>query len=494
MSLTLARNQIQHRVIAPLSTQKIIAQIHMLHLGRSWICPNAKHSVAGVDTLIRMDPTERLFYNTSLWICDEAHHLVRDNKWGKAVAMFPNARGLGVTATPARTDGMGLGRHADGVFDSMHVGPDTRELIDMGYLTDYRLFTPPCDIDWSTVKTGASGEFNQKQLRAATHKSMIVGDVVQQYLKITPGALGVTFAVDVEDARAIAERYRQSGIPAEAVSAETPDLVRAEILRRFERREILQLVNVDLFGEGFDLPAIEVVSMGRGTASLILFRQQAGRAFRLMEGKDKAILIDHVGNSFDGTGRARHGLPDSPQVWTLDREERGSRSSTRPGDVPPKRVCHECTAPYDRYLAECPYCGAEPQLPGRKTPAQVDGDLAELDPETLAAIRAEIARIDGPSHAPANLPGHAQIKVHYQHRDRQNAQRELRDAMSLYGGYHTHMGRDLRESQRRFYVEFGVDVATAQTLGVKEANELRARIQSAIERMCNSGYGSAHDA
>jgi superfamily II DNA or RNA helicase len=101
-------------------------------------------------------------------------------------------------------------------------------------------------------------------------------------LRLAPGKLGVTFDTDVDSATETAAAFRAAGVPAEVVSAKTPDALRAQILRRFKNREILQLVNVDLFGEGFDLPAIEVVSFARATESFALYCQQFGRALRLM--------------------------------------------------------------------------------------------------------------------------------------------------------------------------------------------------------------------
>ena len=164
--------------------------------------------------------------------------------------------------------------------------------------------------------------------------------MVDHYLRIAKGKLGVTFAVDVEAAGDIATAFKKAGVPAEIVTAKTPDTLRASILRRFRNRELLQLVNVDLFGEGFDLPAIEVVSMARPTQSFSLFAQQFGRALRPMDGKEHAIIIDHVGNVH------RHGLPDAPRDWSLDRRER--RSSKNVDIVIPTRTCPECAGAYER--------------------------------------------------------------------------------------------------------------------------------------------------
>src|SRR5690606_13770615 len=104
-------------------------------------------------------------------VIDEAHHAAGGNKWVKAAALLPNARALGVTAHALRADGQGLGRHADGIFDALVIGPHARQLIDRGFLTDYRMLVPPSDVDFSDVKIGATGDYSAPQLRAATHRA-----------------------------------------------------------------------------------------------------------------------------------------------------------------------------------------------------------------------------------------------------------------------------------------------------------------------------------
>jgi len=388
ISMSLARYGAYHKIIGPTKViRNIIAEQHR-ELGQSFYDPNASHAVAGVDTLIRR--TSQLSHwmqQVTLTVVDEAHHVLRKNKWGSAVDLFPNARLLGVTATPSRADGMGLGRHADGVFDHMIEGPSMRELIDRGYLTDYRIFAPPSDLDLTDVTiSDKTGEYNSKKLKKAVQQSHLVGDVVEHYLRIAPGKQGVTFATDVETATEIAAKFNAAGVPAEVVSAKTPDAIRNEVIRRFRDGQLKQLVNVDLFGEGFDLPAIEVVSMARPTQSYGLYVQQFGRALRLMDGKLVAIIIDHAGNVI------RHGLPDRERIWSLDARERRPKLKD-PDDEIPLRYCPSCTQPYERILVACPYCGHHPVPVGRDKPEYVDGDLAEMSPELLAEMRGEIARI-----------------------------------------------------------------------------------------------------
>lgn len=474
ISLALARNGVRHRIIGAAVTQKQCVNAHLRETGRNYVDPNARRAVAGVDTLVRMDPAaDPWFASVGLWVCDEAHHNLRPrdarggNKWGTATAMFPNAYGLGVTATPERADGRGLGRHADGVFDVMVEAPGMRDLIRAGYLTDYRIFAPPSDLDLSGVATSAGGDYSPDPLRKAVHKSHILGDVVQHYLRIAAGKRGITFAVDVEAATEQAAAFRAAGVPAEVVSAKTPDAIRAQIVGRLGRGELLQLVNVDLFGEGFDLPAIEVVSMARPTQSFPLYSQQFGRSLRLMDGKPHALIIDHVGNVH------RHGLPDAPREWSLDRRERRSRSAV--SDVVPVRTCPACTGTYDRVVGlTCPYCGETAQPAGRSAPEQVDGDLFELDAEALARMRGEIDA--PPAFHPDPLVARSIVA---RHRERAEAQAALREAMAQWAGRYSQATDEAtcRELQRRFYVTWGVDVLSAQALGRADAEALRERIE-----------------
>jgi superfamily II DNA or RNA helicase len=482
MSGALNRNGVAHRIVAPEAVIRQAVREHVEDTGRSYYNPQAPRLVAGVDTLLRRT-TEyaRLLNQATLWVIDEGHHVLRDNKWGTAASLFPNARGLMVTATPDRADGKGLGRHADGLADVLVEGPTPRGLIEQGYLTDYRLLGPPSDLDLSNVPLSADGDYSKTRLKSAVRKSKIVGNVVQHYLEHARGKLGVTFATDVETATDIAEQFNAAGVPAAVVSAKTPATERAATVRRFRRRELLQLVNVDLFGEGFDLPAIEVVSMARPTQSLSLFMQQFGRALRILEGKTEALVIDHVGNVTQ-----RHGLPDKPRVWSLNGRDKRARSA--PSDAIPLTSCRNptCIQVYERVLPACPYCGLKPEPAGRSSPAFVDGDLLELDASTLARMRGEVARVDmTPAEYQAELaakfvPAIGQMANVKRHRQRQEAQHALREAIAWWAGHQRAAGRGDPESYRRFYFRFGIDVLSAQALMTNEAAELTAKINTEL--------------
>jgi len=484
ISVALAREGCYHRVIGPPSLVRACTQANLEDQRRSFVDSGARAVVASVDTLVRLAPGAEWLRSVTLWVQDECHHLLADNKWGRACALFPNARGLGVTATPVRADGKGLGRHADGVFDVMVVGPSMRELIDQGYLTEYDVAAPRSDIDLSTVPLSAGGDYSPEHLRTARKRSHITGDVVANYLKFAAGKLGVTFDTDIESATETAAAYRAAGVPAEVISSRTPDDLRRQLMRNLRARKILQLVNVDLLGEGVDVPAIEVVSMARPTQSYGLYVQQFGRALRTLPGKDRAFIIDHVGNI------ERHGLPDRARTWSLDRRERRSRSA--PTDVIPLRTClnEQCLAVYERIHPACPFCGHEPPVTDRSGPERVDGDLTLLSPEVLARMRGEAEAV----HAAPALPWGAAPEVvgavRKRHHEKQQAQGRLRSAIALWAGWQRDQGRPDSETYRRFWFRFQTDVLSAQGLNATDADALTQRIQSDLD---SSGVVNAVD-
>jgi superfamily II DNA or RNA helicase len=501
ISAALGANGVRHRIIAPDSIRREIERQHMELFGRRWVDQRARCAVAGVDTLIRLPSNDQFLPRVGLWVQDEGHHVLKGNKWGEAASRMFNARGLCPTATPCRSDGKGLGFHHDGLVDEMIKGPSLRDLIDMGYLTDYRLIAPDSDLDLSDVNVTSSGDYSGVKLAAAVKKSHLTGDVVSQYVQVARGELGVTFASNVEHAGELAARYRDCGIKAEVVSAKTDARVRAMLIQKFRDRKLDQLVNVDLFGEGFDLPTVSVVSMARPTQSLGLYCQQAGRALRVSvspelmavwgdftdaqrrahiaaSAKPSAIIIDHVSNW------RRHMLPDTHRIWTLDRREK--RASQPKDDVTPLRACPNpdrgdgvpCAQVYERIYPSCPYCKHTPAPIRRAGPEEAYGNLCEVDPAILAALRGAADKIIGPAWVPksVNDPRIAGA-IRKVHETRKASQLELRGSISLWAGWQRHLGRQDDESYRRFYRDYGVDVLTATTLGTTEAIRLNLRIQ-----------------
>ncbi|MFA5387029.1 MAG: DEAD/DEAH box helicase [Candidatus Paceibacterota bacterium] len=451
ISLAMAREGIVHRIIAPVNVIKSIIHLHVKKYGRSYHNLNARSFVAGVDTLIRREYD--WFHKISLWEIDEGHHVLPTNKWGRAVALFPNARGIGWTATPCRSDKKSL----NVTYQKMIVGPSMGELINQGYLSKYKVYGPPQSINLDDVKITRRGDYSDTDLTVASHKSTITGDIVKHYLRIAPGKRGVTFVVDVETSKQVADAYVNAGVPAASIDARTDIMERSRQIDRLERGELLQLVNVDIFGEGFDLPAIEVVSLGRPTASLGLHRQQIGRVLRPCNGKFHGTIIDHVGNV------GRHGLPDTDMVWSIDTPEPQRRPGAGGGGV---KFCVECYNAMENFRRICPHCGAEIVSGGKGRPEQVDGDLTEYDDDTLDTLRRAAASV-------ITSPNIGNPHVARAWDKRREAQNRLREIIALWAGHKRDILRlSDAESYRLFYHSFNVDVLTAQSLSAGDADRL----------------------
>jgi len=333
--------------------------------------PGALVQVASIQTIVRrLDKLPA----PDLIIFDETHHIGAAS-WDLIFQYFPKARILGLTATPWRLDGVGLGRW----YGTMIEGPSTAELIGMGSLSPFRLFAPATP-DLSAVGTLA-GDFKQSALAKAMDKPQIVGDAITHYRNLCAGKRAVAFAAGVENSKHIAAQFNDAGIPAEHVDGEMPAILRDAAVDRFRRGETLVLSNADLFGEGFDVPAIEAAILLRPTKSLSLHLQQVGRALRPSPGKDCAIILDHAGNSLI------HGLPDDVREWSLDDREKKSRAAPAEVSI---RTCSECFYVF-KPAPKCPQCGHVPEVKAREI-EQVEGTLAEFKRVEQVQKRKEVGK------------------------------------------------------------------------------------------------------
>ncbi len=474
MSLALAREGVRHRVLGPVLLSRLCSAAHMDELKKDFVNPQAMCAVASVQTLAVWKGDKAFFKNVKLWVHDEFHHVLRENSFGKAIELFPNARGLGVTATPGRSDGKGLGRHADGIADVLIAGPTPAWMIRNGYLSKYKIYAPPSTFNRDALHVTPSGEFSAVEVKAETRRSTVMGDIVEHYCKHASGKLGLTFADSIENAVIICDKFRAAGVTAEVLTGKTPDTLRDSVIKKFKKRHVMQIVSCQLIDEGFDAPGVEVVSDGAATASLGRYLQRFGRALRVMVGKEYALYFDHVGNT-------KHGLPDSARRWSLNRRDRQERS--KPNDVMPVHTCPACTATYERCEPACPYCGHKIEPMGRSLPAQVEGDLAELDAAAIARLLGDVSEIDQlPDTSWAKDAVKAGMLGNY--KKRREAQRELREAMALWGGWRTYdEGDSMSVAWRRFWHMFQIDVLSAQALGVPEARDLREKILAVMPKI-----------
>jgi DNA repair protein RadD len=481
ISLTLADEAITHNIIAPRSTILGIVGAHRRVLGRQFYDHNGLISVVSVDTLVaRIKKNDQWIKNWAqkirLWITDEAAHLLKDNKWGRAVAHFPNAIGLGVTATPRRLDKRGLGRHADGVFDTMVEGPSTRWGIQNGFLCPYKIAIPPSDYRNFLKRATAGADFSKEAMIDADRRSHIIGDVLEAYKRFALGKQSILFSAAIETGREMEKKFNSAGIPAKLLTGETPDGERLEALLAFRNKKIQQLINVDLFDEGLDVPGIECVQIARPTMSTSKFLQMVGRGLRPQAGKEFLILIDHVGNVNE------HGLPDARRAWTLD------RIVNRRNKTNFMRVCSniECNAPYDRALTVCPHCGTEAVSSGgggggggRIPPIQVDGDLELIDPETLHELAAK-AVLEDParvaqrvSHTAGPAAGKKALKSQ---QERIDTQHDLVNVIARWAGMQKHYGYSDRSIHKLFYITYDQTITEA-------LSEPRAEMLETIDQL-----------
>lgn len=304
-------------------------------------------------------------------VVHNCHHSAAGT-WANVFGSWPTTRFLGVTATPERLDGKGLGDY----YDRMVRGPEVEWLIANGFLSPPRYFAPARMVDASTIRKVA-GEYAKNDAAKLFDKPTITGDAVIQYRKICPGKTAVAFAISIAHAVHVAAQFRGSGIPASVIDGTMTDEQRSQCIADLRARRILVLVSCELISEGFDLPAVETVILLRPTASLALHLQQIGRGLRVSPGKECTFVLDHVGNCL------RHGLAEEPRDWSLEGYAARKRKEE---DAPLKtRRCEKCFAIFNGPV--CPSCGAPYETKGREV-ENVAGDLKQISPEKLEAIRA----------------------------------------------------------------------------------------------------------
>ncbi|MBK3735558.1 helicase [Azospirillum brasilense] len=335
--------------------------------------------------LLRDARSDRLYFpasgrRPSLWapdlaVLDEAHH-ASAAQYLRAHTALSGTRWLGVTATPERLDGKGLGVGHGGIFDALIEGPTIGELIGRGHLVRPVVYAPSV-ADLSGIHTRA-GDFAADEAAAKLDKPAITGSVVGHYRSLAPGARAVAFCCSIAHSQHVAAEFRAAGIEAMHLDGEADPEERRRVITAFTAGQIRVLTNCALISEGFDVPAVEAAILLRPTQSLAMFLQQVGRALRPAPGKDRALILDHVGNVL------RHGMPDDDRDWSLG--GRASRSKGKSEDSgPPVKQCPQCFACH-RPAMTCPACGHE-YAPEGRTPEEVDGELKPVDRDALAAAK-----------------------------------------------------------------------------------------------------------
>lgn len=327
--------------------------------------------VASIQTLTRRE----MAFRPRIIIIDEAHR-ARAKSYEETLQRWPDAAVLGLTATPVRADGKGLGE----LFQSMVLGPSLSELTDQGYLVPAVSYSKR--IDLSGIKTTA-GDYNTGQLEQRMNQPVLIGDVVGHWRELASNRLTVGFAITVAHSQALTKEFNAAGIRSEHLDGETPKWRREQILENIATGRTRVVWNVGVLCEGWDCPEVSSIILARPTKSLGLYLQMVGRALRPSEGKSDCLILDHAGSCYS------HGLVTDERDWTLDPDEM-------------KRRTKKAQAKREAQVSICPKCamvrGDEDKCKGcgfffGVQPKHVDGKLElvketrGLKPEVIAERR-----------------------------------------------------------------------------------------------------------
>ena len=319
--------------------------------------PNAPLQISSIQTLVRR-MRNLPWLRPIVIIFDEAHH-IRANSWEEAVNYYQKAFRLGLTATPARLDDKGLGKH----FEHMILGPSIPELVEWGSLAPIETYTIPLGVDLRKLRRGAAGEYTRASLEQVIPRGPMIASTVRNFEKLAWDRRVLNFSYSIETSKDTVARLRGMGIRAEHVDGETPGILRDQIFDRFERGETQFLSNVGLVTEGFDCPECDCVMLSRLTASVVFYKQMVGRVMRPKADGRPGRVID-LGGNID-----RHGDPDAEIEWNLADGvvEESARKARTSG-----RSCKNCGFRFKG--DECPACGQEWR---GKVADEVDVDLEQ---------------------------------------------------------------------------------------------------------------------
>jgi len=414
ISEKLAAFELEHDTISTEATRRRCMAAHRPH-GRHYIRRgHPARLVVSIDSLIAQLRRDALVIDRHapwLVIIDEAHHVVPDNKWGQLRELLPNARIIGFTATPARMDGESLHVLNGGLFDRLvqanGLGNDSAHtLIERGYLSDFIVYAPPVPLtqdkalEHDTRSAMSYDDFARAMVddmtaqrdriydesgKHWTHQApqaldyesgevRLWGDPVREYRRRADGTRAIMMCPSIENAEQFARDFRAAGISASAIHSRMPQSRINRALDAFQRDEVRVICNVDMIGEGFDMPAVTTLIIATLTKSFPRYRQWVGRVLRPSPGKPRAIIIDLTRQV------EAHGDPDAAVDWNLLDPPCGPKE-------PIRAPCNECGAYYRIKFTHCPECGAENVILKREPLGNYVFDIKILGSELIAQAR-----------------------------------------------------------------------------------------------------------
>lgn len=302
-------------------------------------------------------------------------HRAKADSYTKILNMLGRPVTIGLTATPCRLDGRGLGGD---LFQRIVECPQVKELTEMGYLVP--------SITYAHKKrnmsgfTKQAGDFKAEDVESVMNKPELIGDVVKEWLEKAAGRPTIAFASTVKHSLAIVAAFVAAGVSAAHVDCNTPTDIRDTLLAKLASGEIQVVSNVDIYSEGVDCTAVSCIIDDAITASLVKYLQRRGRGLRPHPGKAECIILDHAGNAyFPG-----HGLPSTPRVWSLDadRKKKKSVSASYKDTI---KVCPKCKAVHDLDQLVCP-CGYVFSVRKHQSPVHGPGELEQIHEGDLPVI------------------------------------------------------------------------------------------------------------
>ena len=324
-------------------------------------------------------------------IWDECHHLGA-RTWTELMAELPDTIHIGLTATPIRPSGGGLGDH----FDSLITGPSVAELIAWGKehpgegLCDYRMFSVQNSISADGLHS-RGGDFIPEELGELMDRPAIIGDAVAEFRKHAANRKFLTFAPTLAFSEHIAEKYRSEGINCAHLDGTTDKKTIKSALADLSAGRLQGISSMNIFLEGLDSPSVSCVQWMRHTKSRVVKMQGDGRGMRNERGKDHLIILDHCQNW------KRFGLPDDHIDWVLDPDK-----PKKAAEISDTKECSRCFCRYAANRVSCPECGFVQEVKQREI-AQEDGELEEINKEQASKEISPERRAQGMAKGIADL-------------------------------------------------------------------------------------------
>lgn len=325
--------------------------------------PSATIQIASIQTLARRDKPD-----ADVVVIDECHRSLAASYQKHLFQHYQNAIFLGLSATPCRTDGKGLGTS----YQSLIMGALYSQLIADGFIVEPDVYGTPMHPDLTKVRTTA-GDYNLEDLENAVNKSSLIGNTTSEWVKRAGGRKTVVFAVSVDHSKALCASFDAVGARAGHIDGTTPEADRSETLAKLERGELDVICNVGVLCEGWDMPSCKCLVLARPTKSLGLYMQMAGRILRPF-GDQAPLILDHGGNV------DRHGMPHEDREWSLD-------AKVKKGGAAPAKACPACFAYVAASCTVCPFCEH------RFAAAKSGGEREEKD---VLPVELALRSIDGP--------------------------------------------------------------------------------------------------